>query len=956
MPAQDRQLVYVAGQWEVDLARRELRARGVRVPVGGRAFEVMEVLIRSAGEIVTNDEMIARVWPGVTVEYNTLHVHISALRKILGSDRGMLRTVSGRGYRLLGAWEARRQSTSSENGPLVSTESRRPFQTNLPEATSQLIGRDAAEQHLRDLLSTHRVVTLTGPGGIGKTRLALELARTVFSNFQGDCWLVELASLSDPGLVPSAVARFLGLRLSEEAVPDAVAQFIGDKKLFLVLDNCEHVVEAAAQFVETIVRSCPRTSILATSREVLRIDGEYVYRVPPLDAPPEDQADPKRLLEHGAVQLFVSKATASRADLLPDQENLLAISAICRRLDGIPLAIEFAAARAATLGLRHVAARLDDRFEFLTSGRRTALPRHQTLRATLDWSYELLTHSEQHVLRRLAVFQGGFTLEAAAAVADGPANAASVIEDIVGKLATKSLVQLDGSGHADRWRMLETIRAYALEKLDEAGEVALTNGRHAEYFRDLFLPVSPLQRKVDGMDQFVRDLDNVRAALDWCFSPDGDLAIGVSLTAAYVPVWLNLSLVAECQERAGRAVACSAIESTLSAQLRMQLYLAFGMALVQSRGAEEQTGAVLAQALEIATTIDDVDAELRALWAYWTYLDHKGDHGAARSFAQRFSQAARRKGDKADILVGDRLIGYTAHYLGDQAEARRRLEGVVEGYVAPTDKRHVIWFQHDQHVVARIMLARVLCFQGFLDQARHHAQASLRQAQTANQTLTLRYVLAWGSCPVSLMIGDLEAAQESVAMLVDLAARRRLPFWQTVGRAFEGTLAIRRGEFASGSALLRSAIDDHVRPGWIVRFPEFIGAFAEGLVGLEQFPDALSTLAHALGRAERGEARWYVAELLRIKGEILLQGGENLVQAETCFREALDVARCQGALLWELRSAMSLTRLLRRQGRPEDARQILSPVYSRFSEGFDAADLCTARATLESLSDQLGAG
>jgi predicted ATPase len=206
------------------------------------------------------------------------------------------------------------------------------------------------------------------------------------------------------------------------------------------------------------------------------------------------------------------------------------------------------------------------------------------------------------------------------------------------------------------------------------------------------------------------------------------------------------------------------------------------------------------------------------------------------------------------------------------------------------------------------------------------------------------------------MIGDLDAARESVAMLVDLAARRGLPFWQTVGRALEGTLAVRRGEFALGSSLLRSALDDHVRPGWIMRFPEFIGALAEGLAGQEQFPDALSTLEPALASAERGETRWYVAELLRIKGELLLQGDGNLVQAETSFREALDVARRQGALLWELRSAMSLTRLLRRQGRPEDARQILSPVYSRFSEGFDAADLRTAQATLESLSDQPGAG
>ena len=956
MPAEGQRLVYGTGVWEIDLARRELRAQGVPVPLGGRAFEIIEVLVGSAGELVTKDELMARIWPGATVEENTLQVHISALRKALGSDRAMLKTASGRGYRLLGKWAVLPQNTSSKKAPLLISEPERPFQCNLPEATSKLIGRDAGGQHLCDLLSAHRVVTLTGPGGIGKTRLAMEVARSLFSNFQGDCFLVELASLSDPRLIPSAVARVLGLRLEEEATFDAIAQLTGDKKLLLVLDNCEHVIEAAAQFSEAIVRLCPRTSILATSREVLRIDGEYVYRVPPLDVPPEDQADPERILEHSAVQLFVSKATASHADFPPHQENLSAIAAICRRLDGIPLAIEFAATRAAALGLRHVAARLDDRFGFLTNGRRTALPRHQTLRATLDWSYELLTPLEQHILRRLAVFHGGFTLEAAEAVAEDPANTASVIEDIVGDLATKSLVQLDGPGHAGRWRMLETIRAYALERLNEVGEVVPAQRRHAEYFRDLFVPMgsgAPLQ-KIDGTALYVRDIDNVRAALDWCFSPAGDLAVGVALTAAYVPVWLNLSLVAECRERAERALACPAIESGLSAPLRMQLYIAFGTALVQLTGAEEQAGAILSKGLEIATSINDVDAELRALWAMWCYLDHKGEHRAARSFAQRFSGVARRKGDNADILVGDRLLGYTAHYLGDQAEARRLLERVVLEYVAPSDQRHVIWFQHDQHVVARIMLARVLCLQGFLDQAMHHLQASLKQARTAEQTLTLRYVLGWGLCPVSLMIGDLEAAAESVAMLVDLAERRRLPLWQSVGRAFEGTLAIRRGEFASGSASLRYALD--ARPGWIVRFPDFLVALAEGLAGAEQFPDALSTVGHALASAEHGGARWYVAELLRVKGEFLLQSGGNPAEAETCFLEALNTARCQGALLWELRSAMSLARLLR-QDRREEAQQLLASVYGQFSEGFEATDLRASTAVLESLqSDQPRAG
>ena len=950
MPALGGKVVFATGEWEIDLDRRELRARGGPVPLGGRAFEIMEVLIKSEGKLVTKDELLSQVWPGATVEENTLQVHISALRKALGPDREMLKTISGRGYRLLGTWAPRASGAVLRTSPVhFHAVSGATFQTNLPEATSELIGRDAAGQHLRNLLSTYRVVTLTGPGGIGKTRLALEVARSLVPDFHGDRFLVELASLSDPALLPSAVAGAMGLRLGADAASHTIAQITGGKKLLLVLDNCEHVIEAAARFAETIVRLCPHVSILATSREVLRIDGEYVYRVPPLDVPPENQADPKRVLDHSAARLFVSRAMASQADFLPDGENISAISAICRRLDGIPLAIEFAAARAATLGLRHVAARLDDRFGLLTSGRRTALARHQTLRATLDWSYELLAPLEQHVLCRLGVFHGGFTLEAAAAVAEEPANTLPVVEDIVCKLATKSLLALDGSGPGDRWRMLETIRAYALEKLNDAGEAARARRLHAEYFRDLFMPISSrasLETKADGIAYEVRDLDNVRAALDWCFSSAGDLAIGVSLTAACVPVWLNLSLVAECRERAERALACPEIEQALSAHLRMQLYIAFGRAVVQSMGAEEQIDSVLSKGLEIARSINDVDAELRALWATWCYLDHKGEHGAARSVAQQFAQAAGRKGDSADILVGDRLIGYTTHYLGDQVEARGYLERVVEGYVAPAGQRHVIWFQHDQLVVAKVVLARVLCLQGFLDQATQMARESLDQARASGHSLTLRYVLGWGLCPLSLMIGDLDAGADFVATLVDLAARRSLPFWQSVGRALEGTLAIRRGEFASGLALLHGVLD--AKPGWAVRFPDFLGAFAEGLARLGRLSEALSTVARALADAERGEACWYLAEMLRIKGELLLQAGGDRAEAQACFHEALDVARRQGALLWELRSAVSLAGLLGHD-RPEEARQILASAFGRFTEGFDTADLRAARTMLETL-------
>src|ERR1700736_1040164 len=398
---QGRQLVYESGEWEVDLARRELRARGVPVPIGGRAFEIIGVLVQSAGELVTKNDLSARIWPGAIVEDNTLQFHISAIRKALGSDRGILKTASRRGYRLLGAWTLRKESTASVDSvdfePVRSSIG--PFRTNLPAAASDLVGRTVAVQHLRGLLSAYRVVTLTGPGGIGKTKLAFEVARGLFPSFQGDVRLVELVSLSDPGLVPSAVAGGLGLKLGgDEISAESVARAVGAQKLLLVLDNCEHVIDTAAKLTETVVRMCSRTTILATSREILKIEGEYVYRVPPLDVPPQHE-EPGNMLDHSAVQLFIATTRALQSDFSSDEQNLPAIGAICRRLDGIPLAIDFAAAGVATLGLQQVAAGLDDRFALLTGGRRTALPRHQTLRATLDWSYQLLPEPERLVMR-----------------------------------------------------------------------------------------------------------------------------------------------------------------------------------------------------------------------------------------------------------------------------------------------------------------------------------------------------------------------------------------------------------------------------------------------------------------------------------------------------------------------------------------------------------------------------
>jgi DNA-binding winged helix-turn-helix (wHTH) protein len=387
--------------------RRELLADGRPVNLGGRAFDMLMALIDARGEVVSKDALMARVWPGRIVAEKNLHTQISALRTALGVERELIHTVAGRGYQFTGEVRILSAGPDERAGAgAVEPEAVGP-PTNLPEPVSELIGRDDEFREILGLAAAHRLVTLTGAGGIGKTRLALAAARRLLPKFADGVWLAELAPLVDPALVPAAIAAALGLEFPAGAVSaEHVANVLSGKELLLVLDNCEHVIEAAARMAEALLRANPAVQVIATSREPLKAEAEWIHPVPPLAVPARDAEYKDDPLQYGAVRLFVARARTAELHFAPHQRSAAMIAAICRRLDGIPLAIELAAARAAALGIEEVAARLDDRFLLLTGGRRTALPRHQTLRATLDWSYELLPEPERVILRRLAVFAG----------------------------------------------------------------------------------------------------------------------------------------------------------------------------------------------------------------------------------------------------------------------------------------------------------------------------------------------------------------------------------------------------------------------------------------------------------------------------------------------------------------------------------------------------------------------
>lgn len=956
MSAKCQLTVHAFGGLEIDLSRRELRALGYPVELGGRAFDILEVLLQFPGEFVAKEELIARVWPGRIVEENTLQVHISAIRRALGADRGLLETTSGRGYRLLGPWTVRQGGPAAEpNTAEFGAFGESGSSGNLPVASFELIGRTAALEELHALLAAHRVVTLTGPGGIGKSALALEAARARPSD-AGDAWLVELASLSDPGLVPSAVSGALGLRLAgDEISADAVARAIAGRQSLLVLDNCEHIIDEAARLGETLVRICPNVKVLATSREVLRIEGEYVFRVPPLDVPDADAADEAGVLRRSAVQLFVSRMGPSGRDVPLQAEELAAIAEICRRLDGIPLALEFAAGRTGTLGIGEVAARLGDRFALLTGGRRTALPRHQTLRAVLDWSYELLSGPEQRLLRRLAVFPAAFCLDAAMAVATGGDISATTILDGIANLVAKSLVALDGSTPLRQWRLLETTRAYALEKLQASGEAGDVSRRHAAYYRDLIArspPDPPVQSANAVRPQRGHHIHDVRAALGWCFSPAGDATIGVELAAAYVPVWTHLALMVECRERVEQALGSLGPDSDLNARLRMQLHIAFGVALFFTMGSAERTRAAFAEAHELARAVGDPDARLRTMRALWAAHFNTGEARAAFSMAEQLVDLAGDAGEPAAARLADRLMGNTLHHLGRQREAQLRFESALAHDFGTAGAPPTIWLHYDHRVLAGATLARSLWLQGFADQALARARASLEEAEASGSRVSMREALRLAACPVAFMCGDYDGAERAAATLIELATIDNATFWNAMGRCLEGQILIGRGNFAAGLARLRAALDACERTGWTLWHPMFLGTVAEGLAGLEQFPEALAMIDRAIETAKRGGEVWYLPELLRLKGEILLQEWRDpsIAAAERCLEEAMEMARGQDALSWELRAATSLARLRIEQNRGDDAWRVLAPIHGRFTEGFATADLRAAEALLALLT------
>jgi predicted ATPase/DNA-binding winged helix-turn-helix (wHTH) protein len=941
------------GSFRLIPAQRKLLEDGNPLRLGSRALDILITLVESAGATIPKEQLIARTWPDTIVDEGALRVHVAALRKVLGDGRAGMRyiaNVPGRGYSFVApvTREERQEITAPPNRSVVGG--------NLPASLTRVIGRAEIVATAASRVSQRRFLTIVGPGGIGKTTVAVAAAEAMSESYADGAWFVGLASLLDATLVPGAVGAALGMA---PANADPLAAFVGwlrDKQLLIVLDSCEHVAGAAAAMIEAVLRAAPRVCILATSREPLRAEGEWLLRLPSLEVPsgsaPLTAAE---ALDFPAIQLFNERATATLDDFVLSDADVPTVLEICRRLDGMPLALELAAAQIDVFGVKGLAERLDDRLAVLTKGRRTALPRHQTLRATLDWSYDLLPEVDQIILRRLAVFQGDFTMEAAAVVAtDKRITTADVFEGIA-NLAAKSLVVTDISGDVTYHRLLDTTRLYSFEKLAESGEPERVVRRHAEYYRDMFQQAEvewETRPTSEWLADYGRGVNDVRAALGWAFSPSGDASIGVTLTAASATLWMHLSLLEECREYAEWALSALGRGLSRDGRLEMQLHSVLAASLMSTKGAAPEVDAAWTTALEIAERLDDNEYQLRALSALFWYRIAVGEYQPALGLAERFCALAATRSELGDQMIGERMLGAAQHHLGDQRSARGHIERMLASYVAPTRRSNVIRFHRDQGLAARALLARILWLQGYPSQAIRAAQSAVEEAQASEHALSLCSTLANAACPIALLLGDLSAAEQYVSMLLDHSARHALMYWVAWGRSFEGALAVSRGDTAAGLQLLRAAFHELGERWFPVRLIPLEGVLAKALGRAGQVADGLAVIDRALDRSERIKERVGIAELLRLKSELLLlrRDQEGAKAAEDHLGRALDWARRQGALSWELRAATSLARLWKNRDSVDRARELLGAVYDRFTEGFETADLRAAKILLDDLA------
>lgn len=943
-PAPPTKVVISFGPFKLVPSERLLSREGVPVPLGARTLDTLIALVSFPNEVVSKQDLMARVWPDVTVEEGSLRFHIAELRKALGDGKVGARyitTLAGRGYCFV--------ASVTRSSQLPDERAIRPAsfpRVDLPNRLPRMVGRADPILALSAQLLASRFVTVTGPGGVGKTAVAVAVAHDLLKTFDEAVIFIDLGALSDPDLVTTSISLMLGLPVqSEDPTPNLIAH-LRDKRILLVLDNCEHVIEAVIAFATRVFLAAPQVHLLATSREALRVEGEQVYKLEPLSFPPEDGGLTAAVaLSYPAVQLFLERAMASGARFELNDDNVTIVAGICQKLGGMALAIELAAGRVQAYGLKQTAMLLDQRLSLLWQGQRTAPPRQKTLQATLDWSFGLLSDVERLVLHRLAMFVGYFTIEAAVEVVTDAKIDRALLFGTIDSLVTKSMVAPRPLGAMVRYRLLDTTRSYLLEAgTDDAALAA----RHAIYYQRWLEQTGAewptLSNAAERAPHFA-SLHNVRAALEWCFGANGSAEIGIKLAAAAAPVFLAMSLLIECHRWSKRAI-LAIDEATRGSAEEMHIQAALGLSLMFTLGNSELARVALSRSLAIAEERDDVTNQLQLLGRMHIFHERMGHFETALRHARRSSLVSATLADPSAIAVSQSLLGVSLHLAGNHLDARTELEAAI---TCPERHRTTTVYGFDHHNRACITLARTLWLQGQPGKATELARQTVDEAAQMDHPVTLCIALIW-AVSVFLWSGDLETAEEHIDRFIAHAQSRSMEPYLAVGRGVKGQLAIRRGDAKGGVAVLEQCLKELHAARYELLTTTFNLSLIEGLLAKGRSDEGLALIDETIGLIKANGDLVFMPELLRVRGNALVSSLQSSIdEAERCFRDSLECGRRQGALAWQLRTAIDLAALLSEQKRDEEAKALLRPVFERFDKGFDTADLKIGRRLLATL-------
>jgi predicted ATPase/DNA-binding winged helix-turn-helix (wHTH) protein len=924
------------GPFELSIGNRRLTNGAKVVPLGGRAMDILIILVEQANKIVGRRTLIERVWPERGAEQVSLRVHISALRKALDqSDPGRryIVNVPGRGYSFV-------VPVTSVSSP-TSGDIKSPSSSQLPARLMRMLGRKDALSAIQTKLAEQRFVTIVGPGGIGKTTLAVAIAHEMSATFNGQVHFIDLGALGGVSLVAPAVATALGVSVQTNNVVPALIDRLRERPALIILDCCEHLVDGASAVAEQLIRHVPTLHLLATSREAMRVEGEHVHEICALACPPEDSSlSAHDALQYPAVQLLVDRMRAVGGDFeLVDADASIA-AGICRRLDGIPLAIELAAGRVDIFGLSKTASLLDDRLNLSWVGRRTAVPRHQTLNAALEWSYDLLGEAGKRVLSRLSVFAGGFTFEAAVAVVADEAIDEGNVSDCIWELRSKSMIA--ARGQQGRLRLLDTTLAFASRRLAESDEENHCRRRHALYFSDLFKQGAAMDMP-ERLRAFGVEVDNLRAALNWAFSVEGEAKIGVELAAASASTWMAMALLTECRQWMTKAIS-RIDDASAGSRQEMIIQSALASCMMFTDGMTEDSYTSWAKAQLLAECLNDTECHLDSLLVLWAHQIRLPGYAEATELADRCGDVAEGSGDRGAIAMANYMRGVTYHHTGRILQAEAHLELSLHRDDEASRQSLIRRFGYDRKADALAVLANLVWLRGRPDQARRLNRMSIAEARQLDHAVPLCVALAWASFNTYLTGPDDLETEALANELVDHAAKYSVESYHGLGLSMQALCRIRRGEGEAASAMLYRGLEklSAARYGvfnWILQaeFARCTAVTGRPRQGLEVFERAKINL---------DEIQWYAPELHRIRGELALGNNEGLAVGRQYFLCALELSGRQASLSWALRAATSLAIAEKSVGRKEAAWRNLQAIHAKFREGLDTPDLRWATQVL----------